>query len=64
MTATALTIEQAAERLNMHPNTVYRLCKSGALPGVFRFGRVWRIDADTLHEHIRSPWARDAGSQR
>jgi putative molybdopterin biosynthesis protein len=47
-----LTIAEVAERLGMHPVTVYRLAKEGRLP-VFRIGRMLRFDADELERWIR-----------
>jgi putative molybdopterin biosynthesis protein len=47
-----LTIQEVAERLGMHPVTVYRLAKEGRLP-VFRVGRMLRFDAAELEKWIR-----------
>jgi len=44
-----LTITEVAERLGMHPVTVYRLVKEARLP-VFRIGRMLRFDADELEK--------------
>ena len=44
----ALTVAQAAERLQVSEATVYRLLRLGLLPGGARVGMVWRIDADKL----------------
>lgn len=44
-----LTIEQAAERLQLHRDTVRRQIKRGALRGVKR-GRVWRVPESALTE--------------
>lgn len=37
-----LSVDQAAARLGVHPNTVYRMIVGGRLPAV-RAGRLWRI---------------------
>lgn len=44
-----LTIEQAADRLQLHRDTVRRQLKRGALRGVKR-GRVWRVPESALTE--------------
>ena len=44
-----LTVEQAAERLQMAPYTLRTHLKAGKLRGVKR-GRVWRIPESALHE--------------
>lgn len=47
MTEMFLTVEQAAERLQLHPATVRRQLRTGALRGVRR-GRVYRIPESAL----------------
>jgi excisionase family DNA binding protein len=44
-----LTIEQAAERLQLHRDTVRKQLKRGALRGLKR-GRVWRVPESALQE--------------
>jgi excisionase family DNA binding protein len=46
-----LTVEQAAERLQVHAVTVRRLMASGGLPGN-RIGRQWRINASALEAYL------------
>lgn len=43
-----LTINEVAEILRVHPTTVYRLVKRGALPG-FKIGGNWRINKASLN---------------
>ncbi len=47
-----LTVDQAAERLQMHPDTVRRLLRDGQLPGVKIGARQWRVPADALRQYI------------
>ncbi len=49
-----LTIEQAAERLQLNPATVRRQCQRGALRAVKR-GRVWRVPESALMESATPP---------
>lgn len=43
-----LTVEEAAARIKMHPDTIRRLLREKQIPGV-KFGkRQWRISAATL----------------
>ena len=44
-----LTVEQAAERLQLHPETVRRQLKRGELRAIKR-GRVWRVPESALTE--------------
>ncbi len=52
MTDELLTVEQAAERLQMHPDTVRRLLREGQLPGRKIGPRRWRISAAALQKYI------------
>lgn len=47
-----LTVDQAAERLQMHADTVRRLLREGQLPGRKVGARQWRISADALKAYI------------
>jgi excisionase family DNA binding protein len=49
-----LTIEQAAERLQLHPDTVRKQLQRGDLRG-FKRGRVWRIPESALTETKKEP---------
>ena len=42
-----LTVDEAAERLRVTPQTVYRWCRSGRLAAT-KIGKAWRIPADQL----------------
>lgn len=44
-----LTVEQAAHRLHVHPITIRRHLRSGALRGVKR-GNLWRVPESALME--------------
>jgi len=48
-----LTVFELAEHLNVHRITIYRLLKSGNLPG-FKIGRVWRFDLDEITQWMES----------
>ena len=51
-----LTIQEAAAFLSLHPQTVWRMCHSGKLPGAFRIGGTgrWRIKKDILERDIKT----------
>ncbi len=48
-----LTVSELAHHLNIHRITVYRLLKSGTLPG-FKIGRVWRFDLEEITTWIQT----------
>lgn len=42
-----LNVQEVAERLHVHPITVYRMIKGAHLPA-FRIGRVWRFNSEAV----------------
>src|SRR4051794_27286135 len=54
MTDELLTVDQASERLQMHPDTVRRLLREGQLPGRKIGARQWRIPAGKLKAYVDS----------
>jgi excisionase family DNA binding protein len=52
MTQKLSTAKDVADFLGITESTVYRLVKSGDIPGV-RIGTQWRFDMDVLKERIR-----------
>lgn len=47
-----LTVEQAAEKLQMHPATIRRYIRDGQISGVRLGARQWRISAAALKAFI------------
>jgi excisionase family DNA binding protein len=45
------TVDEIADELQVHRITIYRLLKSGKIPG-FKIGRVWRFDSEQVREWI------------
>lgn len=44
------TVDEAAERLRVHPNTIYRLCRSGRLAAYKMNGNRYRIPGSELEK--------------
>jgi excisionase family DNA binding protein len=42
-----LNVLEASRRLEVHPETVKRLCRQGDIPAI-KFGNIWLIDKDKL----------------
>lgn len=68
-TKNAYGITEAADLLGVHPNTLYRLCRSGKMEA-FRVGNAWRIPGTELealrvpdpeHKEGRRPWKKKEG---
>ncbi|HSF15141.1 MAG TPA: helix-turn-helix domain-containing protein [Vicinamibacteria bacterium] len=49
-----LTLREVASLLKVHPNTVYRLARSGRLPA-FKTGTDWRFQRLAVESWMRSP---------
>jgi excisionase family DNA binding protein len=47
-----ISVSEAAEVLRSHPNTIYKMCRSGKLPAI-KVGREWRIDKSQLDEYVK-----------
>jgi len=45
-------VEEVAEKLRLHPNTIRIYIKGGKLPAA-KFGKVYRIKEEDLEEFIR-----------
>jgi excisionase family DNA binding protein len=48
-----LNTEEAAALLQIHPKTLQRMAREGAVPA-FRIGDLWRFRASALDEWLRS----------
>jgi excisionase family DNA binding protein len=48
-----LTVEQAAEKVKMHPDTIRRLLRDKQPPGVKLGKRQWRISEDSLKTYLQ-----------
>lgn len=56
-----LTIEQTADELNVNPNQIRALLRSGELRGIQVGGRgVWRIGASDVEDYIAEAYRRTA----
>lgn len=57
LAADVLNVEQAAQLLQLHPNTIRDQATAGVIPG-FKFGKMWRFRRAALLDTItpmRSP---------
>ncbi len=48
-----MSIKDVADCLSLHPNTIYRLCRSGDIPSI-KFGTSIRIRKDDLHSYVEN----------
>jgi predicted DNA-binding transcriptional regulator AlpA len=54
--ADLISIPDAALRIGLHPDTLYRLCRTGQFPPAIQIGARWRVSVPKLerflHGHI------------
>ena len=55
-----LTINQAAEVLNIHPETLRELARTDRIYGIYKIGGSWRISQDALDTIRRIPAIKEA----
>lgn len=58
-----LTVEQTAEKLQMHVATVRRMLRNGQLPGVKLGAKEWRVPSQALREHLEKGMRKPAASE-
>jgi excisionase family DNA binding protein len=47
--SSVLTLEEVAEYLRVHPSTLYRMLKKGAIPA-FKIGSDWRFTREAIEQ--------------
>ena len=59
-----LTVEQTAEKLQMHVATVRRMLRAGQLPGMKLGPKEWRIPSDALQAFIDAKMGKPAATEK
>jgi excisionase family DNA binding protein len=61
-----ISIPEAARRVGLHADTLYRLCRRGQFPPALQIGARWRVSVPRLERYLHadagealesSPWA-------
>jgi excisionase family DNA binding protein len=47
-----ISIPDAARRLGLHPDTLYRLCRTGQFPPAIQIGGRWRVSVPRLERYL------------
>ena len=47
-----LSIPETARRIGVHPDTLYRLCRTGQFPPAIQIGRGWRVSVPRLDRYL------------
>ena len=50
--ADLISIPEAARRLGMHPDTLYRLARTGQFPPAVQIGSRWKCSVPRLQRHL------------
>jgi len=48
-----LTIKETANLLKMHPNTIYKYCKSNKIPSGVKVGKKWLFSKSNLIDFMK-----------
>ncbi|PTM52702.1 helix-turn-helix domain-containing protein [Desmospora activa] len=55
------TLDEAADYLMVHPQTLYKMCRNGQLPAA-KVGRSWRFHRDILDSFLKGEF-QNGGNQ-
>jgi excisionase family DNA binding protein len=47
-----ITIPEAARRIGLHADTLYRLCRTGHFPPAIQIGSRWRVSVPRLDRYL------------
>lgn len=47
-----ISIPDAARRIGLHPDTLYRLCRTGRFPPAIQIGARWRVSVPKLERYL------------
>jgi excisionase family DNA binding protein len=50
--ADLISIPEAARLIELHPDTLYRLCRSGQFPPAIKIGSRWRVSVPRLERYL------------
>jgi len=47
-----ISVPDAARRIGVHPDTLYRLCRTGQFPPAIQIGARWRVSVPKLERYL------------
>jgi excisionase family DNA binding protein len=50
--ADLISIPEAARRVGLHADTLYRLCRTGRFPPALQIGARWRVSVPRLEKYL------------
>ncbi len=61
--ADLISVPEAARRIGLHADTLYRLCRSGHFPPAIQIGSRWRVSVPRLERYLHGDTNRDQRTQ-
>jgi excisionase family DNA binding protein len=55
-----ISIPEAAHRIGVHADTLYRLCRTGQFPPAIQIGSRWRVSVPRLERYLHADATRDS----
>jgi len=49
-----ISIPEAAQRVGLHADTLYRLCRTGQFPPAIQIGTRWRVSVPRLERYLHA----------
>jgi excisionase family DNA binding protein len=49
-----ISIPEASRRVGLHPDTLYRLCRTGRFPPAIQIGSRWRVSVPRLERYLQA----------
>ena len=47
-----ISVPDASRRIGVHPDTLYRLCRTGQFPPAIQIGSRWRVSVPKLERYL------------
>jgi hypothetical protein len=57
-----ISVPAAARRLGLHPDTLYRLCRTDQFPPAIQIGARWRVSVPKLERYLHGDFVEPAES--
>jgi excisionase family DNA binding protein len=57
-----ITVPEAAKRIGLHADTLYRLCRAGQFPPAVQIGSRWRVSVPRLKRYLHADAESSPGS--
>jgi excisionase family DNA binding protein len=59
-----ISVPEAARRVGLHADTLYRLCRTGHFPPALQIGSRWRVSVPRLERYLHGEGDGSEGTRR